>query len=69
MFYSDVNDLSIALNCPLNDEAQMGKSNKIQVPGVHLVSAFSEAWNQSTTLFFIPKCVGIQSKSCQGCVS
>lgn len=54
--------LSIALNCTLNDETKMGKSNKTQALRVHLASAFSEAQDQSTTLFFIPKCVGIQSK-------
>lgn len=55
--------MSTALNCILNDGNKMGKSNKIQVQGVHLVSTFGEAWNWSTILVFTPKCVGIQSKS------
>lgn len=42
---------SIAPKCTLNDETKMGKSNKIQAPRVHLVSAFSEALDQGTTLF------------------
>lgn len=57
--------MSIALNCILNDGNKMGKSNKTQVQGVHLVSTFSEARNWSTILFFTPKCAGIQRKSCQ----
>lgn len=47
--------LSIALKCTLNDETTRGKSNKIQAPRVHLVSAFSEAWDQRTS--FSNQCI------------